>query len=161
MTIASLLYRPEDERAKTAFNFDHAMAHRAYYQLMAPLHEWTVMPYFIDPAQHVEIPGSMWHLNHQQAHNDFSLALPSDFQQPTTGNPTRQILLDSNLDDPGSLTWWTFINHQEHYIANAIVLPAINQAQTVLVQIAPGQFVLVVLPPQWIQLSRWTLPPFW
>lgn len=164
MTIASLLVRPESDAGKTAFNFDHAMQHRNNFQVMAPLHQWTVLPYFIDPAQSQETPGSKWHLNHQQAHNDFTSALPSDFQRDAVGIPTSQILLDSNLGDPGSLAWWTFINHQEHYIASAIVQPAIPQAQTVVITIpepwGPVQ-VTIVLPPAWIQANAWILPPFW
>ena len=50
MTIASLLNRPGGERELSAFIFDHAMAHRNYYQVMAPLHGWSVLPYFIDPG---------------------------------------------------------------------------------------------------------------
>ena len=158
MTAASLLFRPDNERSLDAFTFDHAMAHRNYYQVMAPLHGWSVLPYFIDPGPNAQTGARAgpWQLNHQRAHDDFRVALPSDWNSPNQGIPTRQVLVDSDLNDKGSEVWWTFANHQEHYVANATVLPALPLAQT---EIVNG--MLVVLPPPWISTSRWTLPPFW
>jgi hypothetical protein len=151
--LSSLLAYPEDERAQDAFALDHAMAHRAYYQVMAPLHQWSVLPYFVEPVQHADVLGSQWHMNHQQAHDDFTRTLPSDFGTTQVGIPVSQILLESDLSDPGSRAWWTFANHQEHYIANGAVLPSIPDATTD----PAGQ----VLPPPWINPARWIVPPFW
>lgn len=159
MTVATLLNFPDNERDQSAFAFDHAMAHRNYLQVMAPLSGWSAIPYFIDPMPSSEtaVRASLWHLDHQVAHNDFNEALPSNWNQDTQGIPTTQILVDSDLGNSGSLAWWLFANHQEHYVANGIVLPAIAEAQTALD--AAGN--LIVLPPPWISPSRWTLPPFW
>ena len=159
MTAVSLLNRPGNERALSAFRFDHAMQHRNYFQVMAPLHGWSVMPYFVEPVfpeNDVNTRASNWHLKHQRAHDDFRVALPSDWNSPNQGIPTQQILVDSDLSNPGSEAWWTFANHQEHYVANTIILPALPEAQTAIVN-----GMLVVLPPTWISPSRWTLPPFW
>jgi hypothetical protein len=166
MTTATLLVFPaaDDDRAQAAFAFDHAMTHRNYYQFMNPLHQWSVMPYFIDPAPsraETAIRAGPWHLNHQHAHNDFTHSLPVDWGMQAPGIPSDQILVDSDLTDRGSLAWWTFANHQEHYLANATVLPAISEAQTVLIDLGGGQIIPIVQPPPWIDPARWTLPPFW
>lgn len=160
MTSATLLHYPDDERSRSVFAFEHAMAHRVYYQVMSPLHRWSAMPYFIAPKPPISQTArraSLWHLDHQQAHNDFNEALPSDWNSDKVGIPTTQILLDSDLTDPGSLSWWVFANHQEHYTASAILLPAIPQAQTALTPAG----ATVVTPPPWINPLQWTLPPFW
>lgn len=129
MAQATLLNIPDDAKGRRAFTFDHAMAHRALMAVMGPLHQWSVMPYFIDPASFDARPADKWSLNHQQAHNDFNAYLPAYTDQTLAawtnnpGIPTSQILIDSRMKDEGSRQWWTFINHQEHLIATNVILP--------------------------------------
>ena len=138
--------------ADPAFNFHHAMAHRAYYQAMGPLSRWSVLPYLLDPPSDTARRASKWHLNHQQAHNDAIQALPSGWERPAVGIPSSQILVDSSLADPRSLTWWTFINHQEHYVADNALLPLPNTL---------NQDGTAASAPWWIPLPRWVRPPYW
>jgi hypothetical protein len=128
------------------------MAHRTLYAVMGPLDQFSVLPYLIDPPQHTDVRASKWHLNHQQAHDDFILAVPAGYENPAIGIPTSQILVDSDLSNPESRTWWTFANHQEHYIAEGTVLPLPNPTT---------QAGLPASSPWWIPAPRWTLPPYW
>lgn len=123
MAISSLLNVPEGDAARNAFSFEHAMAHREVMAVMAPLNQWSAMPYFIDPADWKASPADSWNLDHQQAHNDYASYLPAYSVALTPGFTFQHILVDSNLADPASLTWWTFLNHQDHFLANNIVLP--------------------------------------
>jgi hypothetical protein len=110
MAQASLLYSPEDERARLAFEFDHDQTHRRYIDFIGG--PGVALSPVLDPTSQTDRPATLWHLNHQRAHADFTSALSI---------PLTQILLDSNLSDKGDLTWWTFANHQEHYLADQIV----------------------------------------
>jgi hypothetical protein len=116
------------------------MAHRNALGVMSPLPRFSVVPYFIDPAQNIGTPGSKWHLNHQQAHNDALENLPSYFGASTVGLPSGGILRDYNLDDPRQRAWWTFQNWQEHYVGGDAILPNVQ--------------------PQPPAIGRWTYP-FW
>ena len=138
--------------ADPVFAFHHAMSHRTYYQAMGPLHQWTILPYLLDPTYALLLPGSEWHLNHQQAHNDFTRTVPSGYENPGVGIPTNQNLLNPDLADARSRAWWTFANHQEHYIADDTMLPLPN---TVDQTGAPAS------APWWIPAPRWTPPPYW
>ena len=108
------------------FGFEHAMAHRNGLGAMAPLSRFSVLPYMLDPMQHQEIPGSMWHLDHQQAHNDALDSLPSYFGSDTAGLAIGGILRDYNLDDASQRTWWTFQNHMEHYVGGDTITPNVE-----------------------------------
>jgi hypothetical protein len=68
----------------------------------------------LDPMLNQGVPGSNWHLDHQQAHNAARGGINSD-----------QILRDSDLFDREQQLWWTFTNHQEHILLTA----ALSQSQ--------------------------------
>jgi hypothetical protein len=141
MSIPTLLVVPKTEVGKKAFAFEHAMAHRQVLSVMAPLSQWSGIPYFIDPTHWDARPADMWNLNHQKAHNDFNHQLPPYFAAAvnTRGIPTHQILIDTGIGHKESLPWWTFANHREHHTANLAILPY------------PG--ALATVP--W-----WSLPPY-
>ena len=111
------------------FDFEHAMAHREYLAVMAPLNRFSALPYFIEPWPFPNPPlpswADAWNLDHQRAHNDFASALPAVWQPNTVyfGVPMGQNLVDSDLNDAENFAWWTFANHQEHFIANNAILP--------------------------------------
>jgi hypothetical protein len=71
----------------------------------------------MDPVKDVERRASFWHINHQLLHDDLAAALPPSFS-------LSQILVDSDLSDQRSLTWWLFANHAEHYLANTLSPPS-------------------------------------
>lgn len=126
MSIATLLNVPADSAGQNAFAFEHAMAHRGVMAVMAPLNQWSAMPYFITPADWKARPANNWNLNHQQAHNDYASflpAYPSDTQPNIPSFMDQNILVDTNMADPVSKTWWTFINHRDHFVANELILP--------------------------------------
>jgi hypothetical protein len=158
MSIASLLVVPTDERTRSAFQFEHAMAHRQNMQVMGPLDQWSAIPYFIDPTIWDADPGTNWHLNHQQAHHDFISYLPAYFDQTQTawkanpGIPTNQHMLDPVMNEPKSRSWWTHQNHTEHATANAAILPLPLYAQF----LPPAIFAL----PWWLQPPR-LVATFW
>lgn len=110
---SAVLLNPSDPM----FVFEHMQQTQALWTAMQ-IAGLSVLPYVLDPAYDTEIPGSAWHLNHQQSHDDFNAALPSYRGSLTVGIPQNEILIDSNLANADQLTWWTFINHQEHYVAN-------------------------------------------
>ncbi|HEX3525161.1 MAG TPA: hypothetical protein VHT52_24115 [Stellaceae bacterium] len=122
----AVLLNPDDP----IFTFEHMMAHRNYFAVMETS-GYSVLPYLLDPSYDTNIPASPWHQNHQQAHNDYNAALPPywDANAVGFGIPQNQILIDSNLSNPDQLSWWTFINHQEHYIANNAILPLGSEAR--------------------------------
>jgi hypothetical protein len=117
----AVLLNPDDP----LFTFEHMMQHREYFAIMAPLDRFSILPYLLDPTYGTDIRAGPWHLSHQQAHNDFTQQLPPfwDARHVGFGIPTDQILVDSNLQDPESRTWWTFVNHQEHFTTNEAILP--------------------------------------
>jgi hypothetical protein len=121
------------------FAFQHAMSHRNAMGVMSPLDRFSIIPYFIDPEQNVGTPGSMWHLDHQQAHNDALQHLPTEFGAATVGLFIGQNLRDYDLDNEGQLKWWLFQNWAEHYVGGNTISPN------------------VPLPPPALQ---WTWP-FW
>lgn len=142
-----MLLNPND----AMFAFEHAMAHRELLAVMAPLNRFSVAPYFVDPAMPAW-PANKWQLNHQQAHNDALRDIPSRYfwrffttitnvPNPTPPPPTipvttitpetvtfglriGQNLIDNDLNSPRQLTWWTFQNFMEHYVASTTVAPA-------------------------------------
>lgn len=117
----AVLLNPDDP----IFAWEHMNAHREYFAVMSALSRFSVLPYLLHPPHNTDVRAGDWHLNHQQSHNDYTAVLPAHWQSPAVGFgiPTVQNLVDSNLNDRESLTWWTFLNHQEHFITNEAILP--------------------------------------
>jgi hypothetical protein len=106
------------------FAFHHAMSHRGALGVMAPLTRWSAVPYLLDPIQNSDVPASMWHTDHQQAHDDAQRALPDYYGATSHGNlAVAGILADYNLSKPDQLRWWTWKNQIDHYIAASTILP--------------------------------------
>lgn len=145
MTVSTaVLLNPDDP----TFDFHHAMSHRAYMAIMAPLTRFSVMPYFIEPAPHPPPrPATMWPLKHQRAHDDFTNAVPSTYNGARFGILTNQILVDNDLRTPEGRSWNTFVNFQEHYIADQTMQPLPTPTA-------------VTLPPPWFVRTGMTYP-FW
>lgn len=114
MALSTLLTFP-DPASYPVWAFDHMMAHRTAMGLLAPLDQYSVLPYILDPLQNIDTAASGWHLDHQQAHDDFTAAIHLT-------NP--QILLDTNLQQPDGVPFWTFANQLEHYEAQNAVQSA-------------------------------------
>lgn len=130
MSQASLLAPPTEENLP-GWQFDHAQAHRELLGAMAlavpapvaneffagtgGLTRYSAIPYFIDP----QFNTGVWHLDHGQAHSDFQLTLPGFFGSTVTGviNPTSTDLVAMDFSQQGLLTWWTFVNHEQHLTA--------------------------------------------
>lgn len=108
------------------FSFEHAMAHRNAMGVMSPLTRFSVIPYFIDPVERDVSNASKYQLNHQQAHNDALLHLPTEFGAPTIGLRFGQNLIDYDLRNPASKKLWAFYNHQEHYVGGNTILPNVQ-----------------------------------
>ena len=105
MSTASLLYLTPDARRAQGFVFDHDQLHR----------EMTVSgnadrATLLDPAPiaYTSQRAGNWHFDHQWDHDNFNLAFFGFKRDP---------MADSNLAEPASLAWWTFVNHQQHYLA--------------------------------------------
>ena len=103
------------------FAFEHAMAHRLYLGMMSPLPRFSVVPYFMDPMT-AKRPADGWNFNHQRAHDDADNVIPGSYLGPATLGFSPN-LVDSNLSDPWNRSWWTFINHMEHYVETDAMLP--------------------------------------
>lgn len=130
------------------YDWEHANAHREYLAVMSPLNRFSGIPYFVEPLPSPPpSPADMWNLQHQHAHNDFSLSLPPDWQATHVGFgiPGNQNLLETDWNRPESRTWTTFVNHQEHYVASEAVFPLPNY---------PG------IPGWWLQIGP-AIYPFW
>lgn len=106
MLATTLLTMSDDPRRQATFAFDHDMQHRFYLRSM-PIGSKI---YQFDPTYDLNEPAGSWHFDHQQAHNDFNAA----FHIPSPNS----IVRETDLSNPRNKTWWTFINHQEHYAAN-------------------------------------------
>jgi hypothetical protein len=113
--------------ADPTFWFEHAMSHRNALGVIHPRTEFSVVPYFLDPPHNLNERASSWHLNHQQAHHDAALNLPAELGSSTLGVALWANLLEYRLDEPVSRSWWTFVNHLEHYVAAATILPSAIQ----------------------------------
>jgi hypothetical protein len=133
MPLCALLKRPKDQWALNYFHFEHAMAHRVNLMVMSPLTRFSAVPYFYEPEQNLApparlVPGtarpSNWHLNHQQAHNDALNEVPTVYiTTPQKGVLSQVNVVDTNLDDIERTTWWTFVNHHNHYTTEGAILP--------------------------------------
>jgi hypothetical protein len=105
-------------QADPSFDWEHANAHRAYLGVMAPLTRFSVLPYLLEPTFLPNIPAGDWQLRHQQAHDDALTSVPSQYGSTAIG-----LRIGQNLLDERRRQWWTFNNHQNHYIADTTVLP--------------------------------------
>lgn len=156
----AILLNPADP----LFSFEHAMQHREYFAIMKPLSQFSIVPYFIDPAPlpttlgQLPTPADMWNLDHQRAHDDFDAALPDHWTSQGVGFGilASQNLVDSDLNTPEGRTWWTFVNHQDHYIANSAILPL----PTTVNPSPPDPISNPVSPPWWGSLAPAQFP-FW
>jgi hypothetical protein len=92
------------------FVFEHMMQHRAMMAVMPPLHRFSRLPYLLDPSYKIDIRAGPWNSDHQQAHDDFASVVPHTGQN--------QKMADANLKSEESASWWTFVNHQQHLMAN-------------------------------------------
>lgn len=110
MALCSLLVVPTDERAAAGFTFDHDQLHRDMSTAIAP----NDLPRLLDPTtvQDAATRAGYWNFTHQNAHDNFNLAI--------FGVEFNQQLADSNLTQSESLTFWTFVNHAEHFRNNQI-----------------------------------------
>lgn len=122
MAVVSLLQIGTTPTQKATFAFEHAMAHRNYLGIMAPLTRFSVIPYLLDPMASIN-PAGAWHQSHQQAHDDALTTVPTAWGAKTVGLFVGRNLRDTDLRNREQKTWWTFQNHMEHYIANGTTLP--------------------------------------
>jgi hypothetical protein len=76
----------------------------------------------------------------------------------TFGIPQAQILLEGSGSTPESRSWWTFVNHQQHFTANNAVLPLPTTAPTIA-GTPPGQ-AAVSNPWWWVDRAPVQFP-FW
>jgi hypothetical protein len=74
------------------------------------------------------------------------------------GIPQSQILLEGIGDDAETKSWWTFVNHQEHFIANNSILPLPTTSPTTA-GTPPGQ--ATVSNPWWWASRSPVIYPFW
>lgn len=130
MSLATLMAFPQGERAQNAWSFDHAMAHRGLLAVMGPLHQWSAIPYFVDPQQFRARPTDPWNLNHQQAHNDYNKFLPAYALATDGGISQSQILVEHDFRSQDGQPWWTFANHQEHRVASGAIHPLPGDGRT-------------------------------
>ena len=76
----------------------------------------------------------------------------------TFGIPQTQILIEGVGGDPASRAWWTFINFEEHHIADQAILPLPTTAPTTAGS-PPG--VANVSNPWWWTTVAPVIYPFW
>jgi hypothetical protein len=180
----AILLNPDDP----LFAFEHMMQHRNYFAAMPDLSHFSILPYLLDPSFEQIEPASAWNQSHQQAHDDFNAALPSNYsngfttevitppppvppdpQLPpyvqatplsggTFGIPEAQILLEGPGESAENRSWWTFVNHQQHFIANDAILPLPTQSPTVA-GTPPGE--ATVSNPWWWSFRAPVKYPFW
>lgn len=116
MALCSLLNLPTDDREAHGFVFDHDQEHRREMLVGSGRSSLAALqPNIIDPApiDNTSRRAGNWHQDHQRAHDDFYLAQAKV--------PSNQNMIDSNLAEPASLAWWTFVNHMQHYIAQQTI----------------------------------------
>ena len=180
----AVLLNPDDP----LYAFEHAMAHRELFAVMPALSRFSILPYLLDPAFDQEEPAWWWNQSHQQAHDDFNATLPSNFangfttevvvppppvppnpqlppyvqatpvQGGTFGIPEAAILVEGSGRTAENRSWWTFVNHQQHFIANNAILPLPTTAPTTA-GTPPGE-AAVSNPWWWVDRSPIKYP-FW
>jgi hypothetical protein len=151
------------------------------------LNQFSTIPYgALDPSWSTDQPAWMWNKFHQQAHNDFNTDLPSNYNDgfttaiitpvppPTPPNPPytqgtamdggtfgipqAQILIEGNGGSQENRSWWTFVNHQQHFIANDAILPLPTTSSTTA-GTPPGQ--ITASNPWWWAARAPVNYPFW
>jgi hypothetical protein len=70
------------------------------------------------------------------------------------------ILLEGMGNTPEQQSWWTFVNHQQHYEMNNAILPLPTTAAMTAVT-GPDQTVVVVSNPWWWAQKGPVIYPFW
>jgi hypothetical protein len=127
VSIATLLTAPplDDSPQQAAWEFENAMAQRSVLGAMAPLANFSGLPYnfMLSPMSSSTGPASSWLLSLQAAIDNAGNALPSAYGATTLGFPVPQILVNEDLTDPSSLQLWTFDNWNFLNIATATVIP--------------------------------------
>jgi hypothetical protein len=76
----------------------------------------------------------------------------------TFGIPQAQILLEGNGGSPENRSWWMFVNHQQHLVANNAILPLPTTAPTTA-GTPPGE--ATVSNPWWWVSRAPVMFPFW
>jgi hypothetical protein len=76
----------------------------------------------------------------------------------TFGIPQSQILLEGIGDNAESRSWWTFVNHQEHYIADNAILP-LPTTSPIIAGTPPGE--ITASNPWWWASRSPVIYPFW
>jgi hypothetical protein len=76
----------------------------------------------------------------------------------TFGIPQAQILLEGNGGSPENRSWWTFVNHQQHFTANNAILP-LPTDRPLTAGTPPG--VATVSNPWWWTQRAPVEFPFW
>jgi hypothetical protein len=180
----AILLNPDDP----LYGFEHMMQHRAYFAVLSRLSHFSVLPYLLDPGFGQDEPASWWNQSHQQAHDDFNTNLPSNYangfttevitppppvppnpQLPpyvqatplsggTFGIPEAEILLEGVGGSAENRSWWTFANHQQHFVANDAILPLPTTAPTIA-GTPPGE--AIASNPWWWAFRAPVIYPFW
>ena len=114
------------------WEFFEAMTHRQFLGAMFPLTRFSVLPYNLDPIPVYPGPAArFWMMNHQKAQTDAMTTIPTwGFAGPglppypgtlDVNVPENQNLQDSHITIPDQRAWFTFINHQEMYVASTFL----------------------------------------
>jgi hypothetical protein len=140
----SLIAIPATQEGRTAFVFEHAMAHKLQLGVMGNspgLVALSTLPYWIAPRPGPYGPTPPYQNDakyfqfHQQAHDDANVNMPAQLVQDATGAwwevvpigiPYSQNLQDVDLNDESQRRWWTFANHQEHIAQSYSASPLIQ-----------------------------------
>jgi hypothetical protein len=78
---------------------------------------FSAVPYMIDPQQNL----GPWHLDHNQAHQDFQFTLPGFFGSTVHGRLATQDYVDMNFQNQSLMQWWVFANEQQHRIGLSVL----------------------------------------
>ena len=103
-------------------------------------------------SQSATLPATPMTFSHPAYHQAIALT-PGTF-----GIPQGQILIEGTGQTAENRAWWTFANHQEHFIANDAILPLPTTAPTTA-GTPPGQ-AAVSNPWWWVDRSPIKFP-FW
>jgi hypothetical protein len=74
------------------------------------------------------------------------------------GIPQAQILIEGNGGSQENRSWWTFVNHQQHFIANDAILP-LPTTSSMTAGTPPGQ--ITASNPWWWAARAPVNYPFW